>query len=37
MDLSEIERTYNIRKQQPLVLLNLFMRTNGMCNNSHDP
>ena len=31
-DPSEIERTYNIRKQQ-----SLFMRTNGKCNNSHAP
>ena len=31
-DPSEIERTYNISKQQ-----SLFMRTNGKCNNSHAP
>ena len=36
-DPSEIEITYNyIRKQcSDSVLLSLFMRTNGKCNNSH--
>ena len=36
-DPSEIERTYNVSKQQTLFLLSLFMRTNGKCNNSHAP
>ena len=31
-DPSEIERTYNIRKQQ-----SLFMRADGKCNNSQAP
>ena len=32
----EIERTYTIKRADS-VLLSLFMRTNGKCNNSHDP
>ena len=37
MDPSEIDRTYNIRKQQTRFFFSLFMRTNGKCINSHAP
>ena len=34
---SEIERTYNIRKTWFYSIFSLFMRTNGMCNDSQAP
>ena len=36
-DPSEIERIYNISKTADSVLLSLFTRTNGKCDNSHTP
>ena len=37
MDPSDIERTYNIIKQQTCFLMSLHMRTNGKCNYSITP
>ena len=34
---SKIEKTYTIKKTADSVLLSLFMRPNGKCNNSHAP